>query len=406
MANDSLSQLSDALGIATARLSGDPQRMQMALGLQQSRKLQEQDRQWNDWIDLNVKDQGKAKLLKLLGREAGIKSFLDTDKSTFERFTLYDRITGKPEKTINKAEAGSIDREKFIIGPLANPFPETKQDDDFETWAITDKEGNRYKDLVNPTKEEIRTFIDQGYFLNKTPALTTAGKAKDTGIIKGWNDQGGLQGKAIAYNTLTVTGQRILDNLYKNPESVLATGDIAQVFNQIGEEFKAIEGLFNDDEKNAFIFSSPEGQDNKEIRLKFAELAQQTSISDSQLLDFAYQIAKVRGQEGRGLSDQDFRNFQKIISAGRTAEQKSAALYDFISGVGTEIKSEMELQRDLKEIELKRNPQNKTANAYVTGINDLYKVGFGTLNNPFMQGMPQQAPSTSGGPRRIRRQIP
>jgi len=405
MANNSLRQLSDALNMATAQLSGDPQRMQMALGMQQSRKLQEQDRQWNEWIDVNVKDQDKAKLLKLLGREAGIKSYLNTDKSTFERFTLYDKITGKPEKTINKAEAGLIDRDKFIIGPLANPFPETQQDDGFETWAITDKEGNRYKDLVNPTEEEIRSLIDQGYFLNKTPALTTAGKAKDTGIIKGWNDQGGLQGKAIAYNTLTVTGQRIIDNLYNNPESVLATGDIAQVFNQIGEEFKAIEGLFNDDEKNAFIFSSPEGQNNKEIRLKFAELAKQTAISESQLLDFAYQIAKVRGQEGRGLSDQDFRNFQKIISAGRTAEQKAAALYDFISGVGTEIKSEMDLTRRLKEIELKRNPQNKTANAYVTGINDLYKVGFGTLNNPFMQGMPQQVPSTTGGPRIIIRQL-
>ena len=43
-ANESLSQLSDALGIATARLSGDPQRMQMALGLQQSRKLQQQEK--------------------------------------------------------------------------------------------------------------------------------------------------------------------------------------------------------------------------------------------------------------------------------------------------------------------------------------------------------------------------
>lgn len=40
--NQSIRQLSDALGMATARLSGDPQRMQMALGMQQSRKLQEE----------------------------------------------------------------------------------------------------------------------------------------------------------------------------------------------------------------------------------------------------------------------------------------------------------------------------------------------------------------------------
>jgi hypothetical protein len=54
MANESIRQLSDALGIATARLSGDPQRMQMALGMQQSRKLQEQENKLNDWIGENI----------------------------------------------------------------------------------------------------------------------------------------------------------------------------------------------------------------------------------------------------------------------------------------------------------------------------------------------------------------
>ena len=38
MANESIRQLADVLGMATARLSGDPQRMQMALGMQQSRR--------------------------------------------------------------------------------------------------------------------------------------------------------------------------------------------------------------------------------------------------------------------------------------------------------------------------------------------------------------------------------
>ena len=392
-----LRQLADVLNIETARISGDPQRLQLALGESQSRKLQEADNLINAEIDkLNIPETQKT-LLKALDTKSKANYILkgsDADKTTFERFTLYNKITGKPEKTINKAEAGLVDQDKFIIGPLADPFAGTQQDDDLETWAITDKDGNRYKDLVNPSEEEIRALIDQGYFLNKTPALTTAGKAKDTGVIKGWNDQGGLQGKAIAYNTLTVTGQRILDNLYENPESVLATGDIAQVFDQIGEEFKAVGEIFSVEEKQAFINSSPQGQDNAQIRQKFRELAKQASISESQLLDFAYQIAKVRGQEGRGLSDQDFRNFQKIISAGRTAEQKAAALYDFITGVGTEIKSEMDLTRELKKLELKNNPQNKTADVFVRGINDLYKVGFGQLNNPFMQGPPQQISST------------
>ena len=55
-ANESLSQLSDALGIATARLSGDPQRMQMALGMQQSRKLQQQENKLNQFIGENYSE--------------------------------------------------------------------------------------------------------------------------------------------------------------------------------------------------------------------------------------------------------------------------------------------------------------------------------------------------------------
>ena len=127
MANESLSQLSDALGIANARLSGDPQRMQMALGMQQSRKLQEKDRQWNEWIDVNVKDKDKANMLKLLGREAGIKTFLDTDKSTFERFDLYKKETGQRVGSINKADAEKINTEKFSLGPFSSGFEKKRQ---------------------------------------------------------------------------------------------------------------------------------------------------------------------------------------------------------------------------------------------------------------------------------------
>ena len=166
------------------------------------------------------------------------------------------------------------------------------------------------------------------------------------------------------------------------------------------EEFKAIGEIFSAEERNTFINTSPEGQDNAIIRNNFAELAKETAITESQLLDFAYQIAKVRGQEGRGLSDQDFRNFQKIISAGRTAEQKAAALYNFITGIGVEITSELDYTRDLKNLIIGRDPQDREANAILTGINDLYAVGFGKINNPFLQ---QQAPTeTSNGKKRVR----
>lgn len=386
--NQRLAYILSALGGA---LKGqDPleniEQMQKMYQMREAKRLEEERlKKLDDAIDKSNLPQSQKDLLKSLDMETKARAFMETltptEKGTLERFTLYDKNTGTPVRTILKSEAEDIDRDKFIVGPLADPFADTKND--IETWAVTDKMGNRVTDLVNPTAEDLDTITKRGLFLNKTPALTTAGRAKDIGEIKGWNDKDGLQKRAISYNTLVNTGQRIINNLYENQESVLATGDIAQVFDQLGEELKAMGVLVNQEEKTKFV-----NETDPKIRSAVTELAQQTAITESQLLDFAYQIAKVRGQEGRGLSDQDFRNFQKIISAGRTAEQKAAALYDFISGVGTEVESEIATTRDLKNLILGRNPDDKEANAIITGINDLYTVGFGQINNPFMQQMP------------------
>jgi hypothetical protein len=373
---------------------------QQQMQAEQKKKQEELNKQLNAAIEQSNIPKSQKDLFKLLPIESkanAIMKTLETPKTgSVERFTLYDKITGKPVRTILKSEAENIDRTKFIVGPLADPFANGKVDDDIETWAVTDRDGNRAPDLINPTEEEIKSVVAQGYFLNKTPQLTSAGKAKDIGEIKGWNDQNGLEKRAISYNTLVNTGQRIINNLYENPESVLATGDIAQVFDQIGQEFKAAGVLINQEEKTKFVDNT-----DPKIRNAITELAAQTAITESQLLDFAYQIAKVRGQEGRGLSDQDFRNFQKIISAGRTAEQKSSALYEFITGVGSEIKSELDYTRELKNLTLGRNPQDREANAIITGINDLYTVGFGQINNPFIQ-QPIPTTQTTDGIQRVR----
>ena len=387
MANESLSQLASALNIATARLSGDPQRMQMALGLQQSRKLQQQENKLNNWIGENIPEDQQQLLYALpFAERAKILMGSQTDKTTFERFTVYDISTGKPLRTINKAQASSINPQTEIIGPLADPRSGAK-DNGIDTWAVTNSEGIRVKDLINPTKEELDEVVKQGNFINKTPVLSTAGKGLDKGLgeIRGWNDDGGLLERAMAYKGLVRSGNRIVQNLYNNPASVLAIGDISQVFDQIGEELTSIGGIINPQARNAFINKSPEGQDNQRIRQQFEELANQTALSESQLLDFAYQIAKVRGQEGRGLSDQDFRNFQKIISAGRTADQKAAALTNFIQGIKIEVQGALEDERAYRNATLARDKDNKQANEVVMGIQDVFSTGFGDVINPFAQ---------------------
>ena len=416
---EGIRQLAERLYGISAKLSGDPSKMALYQEMQKAKQPKAGattferfgvfDALGNPIGSVSKQDFAKIEEInldptKFLGPLAAPS--IGTKQQSFERFTVYDKITGKPKRTVLKSEAKNIDPNTEILGPLADPFPDSKIDDDIETWAVTDRDGNRYKDLINPTVQQLQDLTDKGYFLNKTPQLTTAGKAKDIGEIKGWNDQAGLEKRAISYNTLVNTGQRIIDNLYQNPTSVLATGDIAQVFDQIGEEFKAVGAIFDVEERNNFINKSPTGQDNAKIRDQFRELAKATAITESQLLDFAYQIAKVRGQEGRGLSDQDFKNFQKIISAGRTAEQKAAALYEFITGVGTEIQSELDYTRRLKNITLSRDPDDREANAIVTGINDLYAVGFGQLNNPFAQPSITPSPTQqTDGVKRVRRKL-
>lgn len=145
MANESIRQLADVLGMATARLSGDPQRMQMALGLQQSRKLQQQDQQWNDWIDVNVKDQGKAKLLRLMGREAGIKSILgseDKDRKIVEGIDGFKYYADTQERVLpNIKEPNTLEiKTSDIIGA---------QKDERKTFEAANKGVKNFQQLLD-----------------------------------------------------------------------------------------------------------------------------------------------------------------------------------------------------------------------------------------------------------------
>ena len=405
----SFQKLADVLSIENARISGDPQRMQGAIGSIQNRKATESDDLLNQQIDLMTLPDTQKALLKAMDLKTKYSTlFPSAGQKSVERLSIIDRESGLPTGTVLKSDLQKIaeieNDPRYLIAPLAGIPKDAGQK--IDTWAVTNSDGIRVNDLVNPTKAELDEVVKAGNFINKTPVLSTAGKGleKDLGEIKGWNDKNGLLERAMGYKGLVRSGDRIIKNLYENPESVLVIGDIAQVYDQIGQELKAIGVIANPEARNAFINKSPEGQDNSKIRDQFRKLANNTSLTESQLLDFAYQIAKVRGQEGRGLSDQDFKNFQKIISAGRTAEQKAAALTNFIQGIKVEVQGALEDERDYRNATLARLPDNKEANEVVMGIQDVFSTGFADIQNPFMQ---QQTPApTTGGPRRIRRQVP
>jgi len=315
---------------------------------------------------------------------SGIASSYKPTTASAERFSVFSNSAGRPISSVLKTDAKTIaeiqTNPDLQIVPLSAPARGT--DADIDTWAVTNSDGIRVNDLVNPTKAELDEVVKAGNFINKTPVLSTAGKGLEKGLgeIKGWNDKNGLLERAMGYKGLVRSGNRIIKNLYENPESVLAVGDISQVFNQIGQELTAAGAIINPEERNAFVNKAP-----KEVRGAFSNLATKTAISESQLLDFAYQIAKVRGQEGRGLSDQDFKNFQKIISAGRTAEEKAAALTNFIQGIKVEVQGALEDERDYRNATLVRIPDSKEASEVVMGIQDVFSTGFADIQNPFAQ---------------------
>lgn len=416
--NQKLAMMLYALGGA---LKGDKNFVQNTLALEQmqegKKKKEERDRLLKQFAQDPANQQKMPWLgdvYTLLGDKAAdtiadniVKSYKPTTASA-ERFSVYSKSAGRPISSVLKTDAKTISEIQadpdLQIVPLSAPA--TGKDADIDTWAVTNSEGIRVKDLINPTKEELQEQVKAGNFINKTPVLSTAGKGidKELGEIKGWNDDNGLLERAMAYKGLVRSGNRIVQNLYDNPESVLAVGDIAQVFDQIGQELTAVGAIVNPEARNAFVNKSPKNEDNAKIREQFRELAGQTALTESQLLDFAYQIAKVRGQEGRGLSDQDFQNFRKIISAGRTAEQKARALTNFIQGIKLEVQGALEDEREYRNATLAREPENRQANAVVLGIQDVFSTGFADIQNPFMQQ--QTPPPATGGPRRIRRQVP
>ena len=381
---EGLAALQRSLGKSSAILSGDPRRMQLA---EQQMQQAKQDKLLQEL----GQDPRYADMIKLYRAGLDPRMFAGTTKpGSVERFGVYDQKTNKLIGTVLKTDTqriGELEVSGYTVGQLRSPTIPTNKSPSMNTWAITNAAGDRVKDLVNPTQEELNAEIKAGNFVNKTPVLSTAGKGAEVKEkeIKGWTTDDGLYERARGVNPLIASGNRIIKNLYENPGSVLITGDISQVFAQMSEEMAVAGYLIDPEKKEAFVNKAP-----SEVRSKYKELANSTSITESQLLDFAYQIAKVRGQEGRGLSDQDFKNFQKIISAGRTAEQKIKALTNFIEGIQSEVETGLQEEKAYRNLQVGRDKNNQQAIDVLQGIEDVYTVGFSPIYNPYAQ------PTTGG----------
>ena len=397
-ANDSLSQLADALGIATARLSGDPQRMQMALGLQQSRKLQEQDRQWNEWIDVNVKDQGKAKLLRLMGREAGIKSFLDTDKSTFERFDLYSKETGQRVGSINKADAEKIDTEKFSLGPFSSGLEKK----DKKVFQVIDANNNRIPGgivtLSQFEEKQAKGEYPKSHTIVDIPTLQQAPKLTDIELFSDTNKPYAARWEStdLLLNNL----QGYADNLSKSDAAALTgVGSAATFVDGLVQNTKGFLD-FASNETQGFYSDSTANDDyktvgGKDFSARVKEVSQQFGINESRVRDLAYLFAAARGQEGRGLSDKDYENALRIVSGGVGAEGKIAVIEDTYNRLKGEVSRVVDKRIDLLNSPRQRELYPDRTKFFDIEVGQLRSLQEDTPFKSFLNPFAQQAPSTT-----------
>ncbi len=381
--SDALQNFADSLIAMNAGQSGQMGAQAQFLNSIQARgmkaeeeaKLKKREADIEAFLLKNPQYRQQYELLNLLGIQS------QPSKTTFESFGIYDINDGSYMGAVNKGDTDEINKIKkdpnLVIGSLGSP--NTAGDEKLEFFSVTDGGGNRIGTLVNPTKEDINNLNKDGYFLNKLPVSNTRGEGANSGkTIKGWNDDDGLKSQYFATHTLINTGERLLDQLFTNPKSVLTAGDLAQVYERVKAEFGAIGG--RPENYTSHLKDSQQSE--------IADLATEAAVSESMLLDFTFQIAAARGQTGRGLSDRDFQIFTKIISAGSTAPQKAAALSSFIDGISQEVQSNMQLNYDLYNQRLGRDAADKEAITIVQGINDLRKIPFKTVVNPFVQTAP------------------
>jgi len=345
MANNSLRQLSDALNITTAQLSGDPQRMQMALGLQQSRKLQQQENKLNDWIGENYSEK-EQQLLYAVPFSERAKILMGSQKpESIEIKELVDE---------NNAWIENITEQEWLRRKRAGNLPVGAKLQNLGTGTkAADSPPEKLEKRIQPLVDQFRT----GTNLIK-------------GVSKLAND---IATNPEVANTLVASGANAVEFLKSNLEGFVNIGSKNKdnpIYQNLKKQAVSIEGTdFTDEIKR---------------------VSDASVVADSQILDLAFTFAAARGQEGRGLSDRDFQNALDILSKGVNAEQKIAVMKDVARRISSEYITTVDIARRI----------NSDDEEFLNKINQ-----FETLP-VFADPFAQQAPSMPDGPRRIRRQIP
>jgi hypothetical protein len=383
--------------------------MQMALGLQQSRKLQEQENKLNQWIGENVpEDQQQLLYAVPFAERAKILMGSQTDKSTFERFDVYDKKTGQRVGSINKADANKIDTEEFSLGPFSSGFEKK----DKKVFQVIDANNNRVPGgIVTLSEFEERQKSGEypkSHTIVDIPTLQQAPKLTDIQLFSDTNKPYAARWEAtdLLLNNL----QGYADQLSKSDAAALTgVGSAANFVNGLIQN--TTEFLdFASNETQSFYSNSIQNNDyktvgGKDFSERVKEVSNQFGINESRVRDLAYLFAAARGQEGRGLSDKDYENALRIVSGGVGAEGKIAVIEDTYNRLKGEVSGAVDKRIKLLESPEQRNLYPDRTKFFDIEVGQLRSLQQATPFGSFLNPLTQQAPSTTSTPKRIRRPL-
>ena len=203
-----------------------------------------------------------------------------------------------------------------------------------------------------------------------------------------------IKSKYLATQNIIIKTSELSQKFADEPTSALAVGGVSQYVDSLIQNLDAGADLLSsakDKKSYQYVQSTSKSLSGKDFTDAIKQASQASGVAESRIRDLGYLFAAARGQEGRGLSDKDFENALKIVSGGVGAAGRGAVLKDVSNSLREEF------YRDINfDISTSENP------AYVEKLQGLPELP--SHIDPFMQQ--QTPPPATGGPRRIRRQVP
>jgi len=325
---------------------------------------------------------------------SGIASSYKPTTASAERFSFVDITTGLPAGTVLKSDTQKIAQiesdPRYRITPLAG-IPKDAAGS-IEIKELVD-ENNIFIENIDEKDWVKRKEAGTLPLGSKLQNLGTGMRAADSGPERMDKAFAPIQEQFIAGEVLITGLSNTAKILAENPQAandIVAGG--AKVYSFIQSNVEGFDNLIKRGQNSAVYNDVSKSKTSYDSKRNWSEeidsLVSATGITESRIIDMAFALSAAKGQEGKGLSDRDFQNAIDMLSKGYNVGQK----IDLFNDIAGRITNEFNIGRGVMI------SQNPALQAKYDALGDL---------SSFIDPRSQQTPPpATGGPRRIRRQVP